>query len=79
MLGATRAEHGELVRTEDALGERIAAPREDAADAAHVANVGADAEDHRRSRGRPQGAGRPLGKRRTQRAREHLIGPGRSR
>ena len=46
-LPALAAEHRDLVWPEDALGEAVAAAREDGTDPAHVADVGADAEDHR--------------------------------
>ena len=46
-LGPARGKDGKLVDAEDALGEAVAAPRQDGADAADVADVGADAEDHR--------------------------------
>ena len=40
-------EIGDLVRPEHLVGEALAAPRQRIGDAAHVADVGADAVDHR--------------------------------
>src|SRR6185436_738349 len=78
-LRATGAEDLDLVRAEDTLRERVAAPREHAADAADVADVGADAEDHRRPHGRPKDAERPLGGQRPKGAWGEVISPGRAR
>ena len=43
-------EDDELARPEHALGEAVAAARENGANPAHIAEIGADAEDHRRTR-----------------------------